>query len=398
MLASGRERTLAFLTAAIVGLLALDRLLLSPGLARWDAQTAGLAEARETLLKHGETLSREEDLRQRWSAMAARLSRVNAENVGTDFLTALKGFARDSGIDFSDIHPNRKVSRGDFDEYTFETSTKCPTRGLSQFLYRIDGSPEFIAIPQFSVTAGNDGPSSLNIALRLSTIGPSGRIGNEAAGGTPEPAQKPNTHPYEAYRVVEDRSIFDPHRPKKGTPPPKPPPKPRMKEVEIHQQVVRLKFTGTVWVTDPDGFRALVHDVSTGETKPRGIGDAVGNGKITAVEFGSLTVGEGDTVRTVNVGEVLLMEETVTRTKIPIDAAVPPGGKETGATSVEEPESRVSPAPPTPPAGGGATPVPPAAGSTPPAPPAAAIDSATAEEIRKRMMEKRKKEQEGKKP
>lgn len=397
MLASSRERNLTLATGVIVGLLALDRLLLSPGLARWDEQTKGLAEAEETLRKHEETLTREEDLRKRWSAMAARLARVNAENVGTDFLNALRGFAKDSGIEFSDIHPNRTVSRGDFDEYTFETSTKCATRGLAQFLYRIDGSPEFIAIPQFNATAGNEGPSGLSVALRLSTIGPSGRTREEAAG-TPEPAPKPNTHPYETYRMVEDRSIFDPHRPKKGTPPQKPPPPPRMKEVEIHQQVIRLVLTGTIWIAEPDGFLALILDKTTSETKPQGPGAAVGNGKITAINLNSVTVSEGDVVRTVNVGEVLLMEETVTRTKIPVDAPVPEGGKETGVTSPDDAGSSAPPSPPAPTPAGGATETPPPAAATVPPSPAAPVDSATAEEIKKRMMEKRKKEKEGKKP
>lgn len=394
MLASSRERNLTLVTGLIVGLLALDRLVLSPGLARWDEQTRGLAEAEETLRKHEETLTREEDLRKRWSAMAARLARVNAENVGTDFLNALRGFAKDSGIEFSDIHPNRTVSRGDFEEYTFETSTKCATRGLAQFLYRIDGSPEFIAIPQFNATAGNEGPSGLSVALRLSTIGPSGHTKEDAAPGTPEPAAKPNTHPYETYRMVEDRSIFDPHRPKKGTPPPKPPPPPKMKEVEIHQPVIRLVLTGTIWIAEPEGFLALILDKTTGETKPQGPGAAVGNGKIAAVNLSGLTLSEGDVVRTVNVGEVLLMEETVTRTKIPVDAPVPEGGKETGVTSPDDGGSSAVPPPPAP-GGTGEAPKPTTATAPPPAAP---IDSSTAEEIKKRMMEKRKKEQEGKKP
>lgn len=163
-----RERTIGWIVGLFVGLLLLDRVVITPGLARWDEVEKRIANADRRLAEAQRVIARERAAQARWKALEDRLHRESIEGV-LYFVDHLLTLASRAGTYFQKTEPLRVDTRGDYKENTYDVRMQCGIRNLSRFAYEIDTSTELLKVRQIHVLS-RPGGNVLDVDLQISTL------------------------------------------------------------------------------------------------------------------------------------------------------------------------------------------------------------------------------------
>lgn len=281
-----RERTIATIVLLLLGALALDRLLIEPGLARWDEVQARLVKVESDLVQPLQILERETAARASWQRLEARLTRDALENVlhTVDHLEAL---ASTAGTSFQKMDPAKHVDvRGDLNEVSYDMQVRCPIRNLNRLLYEIDASPELLKVRRLNVSS-RSGATILDVDPQVSTL----ELTAAAAGDRKKPSAPvlaaeesahPPKKPFSQYKLTEERNIFAP-RSLGGS-----------AAAPSVARAARLPLlTGIVYDRRRAGYRGLLETPGQAEPQFVGPGEATPLGRVLRVTFDQIVL-QGD--------------------------------------------------------------------------------------------------------
>lgn len=165
-----RQKWLAIAAGAAVGLLALDRLVLTPYFRAWHGRAEAIARY-ETSVTRGEALLERADLlRQRWARMqqdALPDAHPAAEDV---VLKNSARWARESRMVFTSLTPQWRQPAPGYELLECRAGLSGDLGGVARFLYELERDPVAVRIEEFQLDADDDNGRKLNLNLRFSGL------------------------------------------------------------------------------------------------------------------------------------------------------------------------------------------------------------------------------------
>jgi hypothetical protein len=162
-----RQHVLAALAIAVVGLLLLDKLVITPLIAGWKERSLRIADLQKSITQGSALLARGETIRERWSNMQTNtLQEASAER---KILEAFQRWSEKSNISISSIQPNKRTEE---DHISLECRANASGRveALARFLYEIEHDPMALRVENLEITSRDESGRTLSLALQVSGL------------------------------------------------------------------------------------------------------------------------------------------------------------------------------------------------------------------------------------
>lgn len=169
MAMSRRERTLAWGVGAVVGLLLLDSLVLTPYFKQRDA----LEELRNKAMADTEsayrTRNKELDLKEKWVQRRGQGLARDSEEAQKQLLGSIKDWAREAGLTIASVKPERIESKKELREIQLLASATGTNDALVKFMFKLQTAKFPVRLIEFQAGSRNDSPE-LAMQMRISTL------------------------------------------------------------------------------------------------------------------------------------------------------------------------------------------------------------------------------------
>jgi hypothetical protein len=164
-----RERTIALVTGAAVGLFAVNRYAIDPYIDARKAVNAqrDLVVARQTEVT--KTFAKQKRLKGEWDAMVSGGLKSDAGDAEQQLYDAVRDFAHESSVTILTSDAPQRVPQKERTQIVrLRVSGKGTTAAFSKMLWKVETSPLPLKVDEFTLTGqGND---DLNVTLVVSTI------------------------------------------------------------------------------------------------------------------------------------------------------------------------------------------------------------------------------------
>ena len=173
MVLSQRERIIGFMTAGVLGLLALDHFAFTPLLERRREVMAD-TQVKSIQLDRGEQLTRSEPrMKARWNEMLSAGLTSQATQAESQAMRSLHEWAQDAGLKLTVINPDRPrpvEKHHEFLQTTLRAGGTGSMRSISRFLWRAQTSSIPMRVTDLQVSAVKDGTDELLLNVTVSTL------------------------------------------------------------------------------------------------------------------------------------------------------------------------------------------------------------------------------------
>src|SRR4051812_21991345 len=190
MILSKRERYIVIGTVVVVGVLALDRLFLTPLIERRQETNANILLESERAEKATAMVSNRSRVSRKWNELSGSSLKIDGANAESQIIRAVNDWAQDAGLNVSSVKPERaekekiKDKETQFMKITFRANATGNMAAVSRFLYRLQTSKVPIRVTDLSINTRRDGVDDLSLDLGISTIYlPPEPVKNDAASG-----------------------------------------------------------------------------------------------------------------------------------------------------------------------------------------------------------------------
>jgi type II secretory pathway component PulM len=165
-----RERYIAIATAAVVALLVLDWLVLSPWFEARDRVSTQLTAAREELNRSQQVFQNLNRANRRWADVSGGALATSASAAEGQTLNALRDWAQASGLALSAMRPDRGEAAHGFQQVTIRVTGAGRMEQIVGFLDRIDAADTALRLSDVQFTTRRPGVDDLSVQLAVSTI------------------------------------------------------------------------------------------------------------------------------------------------------------------------------------------------------------------------------------
>ena len=170
MRSKNREALLKIGVGVVVGLFALDRLVVSPSLALWKEQSARIDDLREKVNRGRQLIEREKSLRGRWAEMQRTDLPEDASVAESEVIKAINRWAQASHVGFTNFNPTWRSHEDGYDTYECRASASGDQAALSRLLYEIETDPLPARMHDIEFTARDAKGKQLNLSARFSFV------------------------------------------------------------------------------------------------------------------------------------------------------------------------------------------------------------------------------------
>jgi len=184
MILSRRERYIVIGTVAVVGLLALDRLFLTPMIERRQVIDAQMRQATDEMTRANGLFTNSPRVHRKWNEMTAETLKIDGSNAESQIIRAVGDWARESQLNLSSVKPERAEKEKQFMKITFRANATGNMAAISRFMWQLQTSKVPIRVTDLSITTRRDGVDDLSLDLGMSSLylPPEPTKGETAAG------------------------------------------------------------------------------------------------------------------------------------------------------------------------------------------------------------------------
>ncbi len=172
LLRLGREKLLLGGTIACLGLLGLDRLVLTPALAAWRGRADEVQRLRLAIAQGSETVAAESDWRRWRDEASGRLLPAVPGDAESVLLGKVDTWARDAGFTVSSLRPRWKEGAARTRLLELQVAGTGAPAAVSGFLYQLETCPLALAVEQLEIVPRSPDGNELALDLRLSGLCP----------------------------------------------------------------------------------------------------------------------------------------------------------------------------------------------------------------------------------
>lgn len=162
-----RQQVLSALAIAVVGLLLLDRLVITPLISGWKDRQKLIGDLNTDILKGRSIVERGPLIRERWENM--RTNTLAVETAERKLLEAFQRWSDNSRISISSIQPQLKTED---DHATLECRAVASgsVNALAQFIYQMETDPMALHVESLEITSRDENGRNLSLALQVSGL------------------------------------------------------------------------------------------------------------------------------------------------------------------------------------------------------------------------------------
>ena len=165
-----RERYIALATLIVVGIMALDRTLLTPYFNRRTQLAAEKRGLLDEMERARGLISRRKELAPQWEAMLKAGLKSDAAAAEGAVLNAVRDWAEESGLTLSSLKPERSTQRGQLREITFQAVCTGTMSGMSRFLWRIEAAVLPVKVNDMQLATRKEGSDDLTLQVRIAAL------------------------------------------------------------------------------------------------------------------------------------------------------------------------------------------------------------------------------------
>lgn len=170
MILSKRERYVAILTTAVVGILALDYYILSPLFAQRSELQAAIKKEHGELDRASKLLNGRRAMSQKWNDMAKAGLKTDASTSETAVLHAVRDWATASKLNLASLKPEKTEQEKAFQRITFRATATGTLETIGQFLWRIHMATIPVRISDVQIGSRKEGSDDLSLQIGISTV------------------------------------------------------------------------------------------------------------------------------------------------------------------------------------------------------------------------------------
>ncbi|MCC6239293.1 MAG: type 4a pilus biogenesis protein PilO [Phycisphaerales bacterium] len=167
---NSREKRIGLIAAIALGLLALDRVLLSPLLTRWSEAGATLKAARSELDAARQTLTNDQHAQGVWDQMKGDTLKNNASDSESQLLNATRNWADVSRLSLQSLKPERSEKERGFQKITVRAAAVGTMQQVARFLSQVQSASIPVRISDVQITSRKENTDDLSVVIGLSTI------------------------------------------------------------------------------------------------------------------------------------------------------------------------------------------------------------------------------------
>lgn len=185
MVLSKRERILAIATMLVVGLLAVNEILIKPVTKRRQQTSDERVELEAQLQQAQNLFDRRKVLERKWKSLLAEGLQSDAD-LETRVAKDLNQWAQETGLTLPSVKPERSTNDKGYTEITFVAAGRGSLEAVASFLYRVETSELPLKVASMQLGSSESG-DSISLQLRVSAL----HVGNPSQNfkGTPRQPQ-----------------------------------------------------------------------------------------------------------------------------------------------------------------------------------------------------------------
>jgi len=162
-----RQQILAALAITVVGLLLLDRLLITPMIEGWKRRSAEIAELEKRIDNGEKLIARGPQLEDKWSNM--QTNTLAEESAERKLLEAFQRWSDQSRISVTSIQPTKRVE-DDHISQECRASIAGDIGTLSRFLFAMEKDPMALRVESLEITSKDESGRNLQVGLTVSGL------------------------------------------------------------------------------------------------------------------------------------------------------------------------------------------------------------------------------------
>jgi Tfp pilus assembly protein PilO len=167
---NAREKTIAIVLGAVVGLYALDSYLLTPQLDRLSKADASIAEHNQTLSEFDTIKRRRINASKDWRKAAADTVRSDASSAESQLLSRVRDCAQRASLALNSQKTEKAEKEKGYDRVLLKASGTGSMQQISRFLYEVQHASFPVRINDIDITSRKDGTDDLTVSITLATI------------------------------------------------------------------------------------------------------------------------------------------------------------------------------------------------------------------------------------
>jgi hypothetical protein len=182
MVLSKREKYVGILVVVVLGILLLDRIMITPLLERKAELNSRIEAAQGELDRANRVFSTSRLASRKWKELAGNSLKTDPSEAESQILNSVREWAQDAGMALPNITPERTKEK-DFGKIVVRASG---TGGISQvghFLWRVQTAGIPVRITNITITTHKEGTDDLSVQFAIATL-----------YLLPEPAEKNAAH------------------------------------------------------------------------------------------------------------------------------------------------------------------------------------------------------------
>lgn len=170
MALSPRERTIAIVVGAAIGLYALDSFAISPYRDK-RKELESQRDAVKILLQKADTMQRrQEHVRRDWNQLNLNGLKTDPAEAESQLSHALLEWIQESGLTYTSSKQERTTQEGKFTQINYRATATGSQAAIAKLLWRIETTPVPIRITDVNINARDEGKDNLLIQLGIATL------------------------------------------------------------------------------------------------------------------------------------------------------------------------------------------------------------------------------------
>ena len=165
-----REKLIVYVAGGVIGLLLLDRVVVTP---LWDAYTLSQDRIRnaERALADADQLGRNSlNARRNWQRIAGSTVHNNASEAESQLLNGVRVWAQQAGVNLTSLKPERTDSEEGFERLVVRAVATGRMENLGRFLYAAETSSIPVRVADAVLASRRDGEDDLSLQVGFATI------------------------------------------------------------------------------------------------------------------------------------------------------------------------------------------------------------------------------------
>jgi hypothetical protein len=170
MKVNNRQQLLAFLAIAGIGLLLLDRFVITPLRANWKARSEEITKLERDIKRGESVLDRASITRARWQGMRTNTLPLNLSAAEGQVLKAFDRWTEESRISFTGIKTQWKRNSDEYLLLDCHADAFGTIDAVTRFLYDVEKDPSALRVESVEITSRDNNGQQLTIALQVTGL------------------------------------------------------------------------------------------------------------------------------------------------------------------------------------------------------------------------------------